>query len=101
MSVACTVMPSPFCDEKTDGSPIDRPPAPTTTTAKRPWKCCTFPHSKVFSYISAVSHSIPLNVGKSFGLVDIGRMGFGKKYVVVGNKGENLGFVVVTMCGNF
>jgi hypothetical protein len=40
-------------------------------------------------------------VGKRFALVDIGRMGFGKKYVVVGNKGEALGFVVITIYGNF
>jgi len=34
-------------------------------------------------------------VGKRFGLVDIGRMGSGKKYAVVGRKAVNdRGFVV-------
>ena len=40
-------------------------------------------------------------MGKRFRLVDIGRMGCGKEYVVVGRKGEAVGFVVVTICGNF
>ena len=51
----------------------------TTTTTTRPSKCCTYPHSEVFPYFSAVSRSVHSNVGKRFGLVGIGRMGCGKK----------------------
>ena len=66
---------------------------PLSTT--RPSKWCTFPHSKAFPCTSAVSHSVRSNVGKRFGLVDIGRMGSGKKYAVVGRKAVNdRGFVV-------
>jgi len=95
MSVACRVVPFHVYNEKIDGSPMDQPPPSYHHT---PLEIYLPPLQTISLYFCSQPFWY---VGKRFGLIDIGRMGSGKEYVVVGRKGGGVGFVVVTICENF